>query len=321
MKNKKIKFLFIIFIVIGLICIGEINYQSLATDLASNINSELSVSLETIIFIIIWMVLNSICYFVALIAPYRNVSAPQPKKRILKFIGIRFLVVLAIAIFLFYYNSSFFIWFWAIDFVFLIISVIIAEPLSQLEFYTEMSDKKIKQILPYFDKEKFYIDIYQLYCEVQKAWMNFDYDKLRMLVTDELYNAYYIQMQILELKNEKNIISNFTQKKASIMDIKVENSIETIMVQLIVSFFDYTENEKGEVIRGNKDRKVETTYLLTFVRSHIDIESCPHCGAKLEDRKTVCDYCHCNILSVGQDMKLSKTEIFKQKWSDDYEKE
>lgn len=99
MKNKKIKFLFIIFIVIGLICIGEINYQSLATDLASNINSELSVSLETIIFIIIWMVLNSICYFVALIAPYRNVSAPQPKKRILKFIGIRFLVVLAIAIF------------------------------------------------------------------------------------------------------------------------------------------------------------------------------------------------------------------------------
>ena len=34
------------------------------------------------------------------------------------------------------------------------------------------------------------LNCYQIFYDTQMAWMNFDYEKLRQLLTDELYNSY-----------------------------------------------------------------------------------------------------------------------------------
>ncbi len=90
---------------------------------------------------------------------------------------------------------------------------------------------------------------------------------------------------------------------------KWENNITTVEILLKVAFFDYIVNKDKKTIRGNKNRKVVMTYLLTFVSNEEALEKCPHCGAKLLDGVTVCAYCKSIIQSITVRMKLAKKEV------------
>ena len=59
---------------------------------------------------------------------------------------------------------------------------------------------------PNFNKEKFLLEAFEIYKGIQLAWSEFDYDSLRKLTTDEMYNMYKMQLETLSIKNEKNII-------------------------------------------------------------------------------------------------------------------
>lgn len=50
------------------------------------------------------------------------------------------------------------------------------------------------------------IDAYHIYRQLQVAWMNFDYDKIKELVSDEMYNMYVNQLETLKVKNQKNMM-------------------------------------------------------------------------------------------------------------------
>lgn len=175
-------------------------------------------------------------------------------------------------------------------------------------------DTKIKKYIPNFNMEQFLRDRYGDFVNIQVSWMNFDYDRLRLKLTDELYNQYYMQLSSLEAQNRKNIMSNFTMNSASIVDFKCENSVATIKVKLSVSFYDYiTENDI--VVRGNKNRKVNMTYYLTFVsRLSGNATECPHCGAPLSSAASqTCPYCKCVISSISSDWVLTKKEVISQR--------
>lgn len=152
---------------------------------------------------------------------------------------------------------------------------------------------------------------YQIYLDVQTSWMNFDYDTLRTLVTDELFNMYQTQLAPMEVKEQQNIMSDFKLQEIVLVSSSIENNIITTEILLTVSFFDYIVNKNKKVIRGNKNRKVVMTYLLTFVSNGREIEKCPHCGAQLEKGSTICAYCKTTIQSANQ-MKLAKKEALRQ---------
>lgn len=152
---------------------------------------------------------------------------------------------------------------------------------------------------------------YQIYLDVQTSWMNFDYDTLRTLVTDELFNMYQTQLAPMEVKEQQNIMSDFKLQEIVLVSSSIENNIITTEILLTVSFFDYIVNKNKKVIRGNKNRKVVMTYLLTFVSNDREIEKCPHCGAQLEKGSTICAYCKTTIQSANQ-MKLAKKEALRQ---------
>lgn len=161
-------------------------------------------------------------------------------------------------------------------------------------------------------KERVFKQSYQIYLAVQQAWMNFDYDALRVLVTDELFNTYQTQLQTLELKGQKNIMKDFVLLDWRLLSANEENSIRTFSIMLDVEFFDYIVDNQNKVVRGNKKEKVIMTYCLTFVESKEEDIKCPHCGAKIEEGKTICPYCKTNIQGVTT-MKLSKKEAVLQR--------
>lgn len=171
---------------------------------------------------------------------------------------------------------------------------------------------KIKKNIPNFDDEEFLKERYDDFVDIQVAWMNFDYDSLRLKLTDELYNQYYMQLESLKAQNRINVMSDFSFYSSNIVDFKCEDDIATIKIMLDVYFYDYiTENDK--VVRGRKDKRVNMEYYLTFVsKLKNKVDKCPHCGAPLSSASSqTCSYCNSVISSMSSDWVLSNKNVIR----------
>lgn len=181
-----------------------------------------------------------------------------------------------------------------------------------------LTQEKVNAIIPNFNIEEFNFKAYQIFYDTQMAWMNFDYDKLKDLVTDELYNSYVMDLDVLKVKNQKNTMKDFELIYSYIFDLKEENGKYIAKVYLDVCFYDYIENiNTGAVVRGTQNRKLNNTYVLTLVKTKEepkDINICPMCGAPVEGNSTgVCEYCKSKLINETHDWVMSKKEKTSQK--------
>ena len=183
-----------------------------------------------------------------------------------------------------------------------------------LDHRKEVSDDEVSKLIPNFNKEEFLKARYNDYLEIQRAWTDFDYDTIRSMVTDELYNQYEMQLDTLKVKNEKNVMSDFVYKDAMITNINSENNKITVTIELICSFYDYIE-KNGSVTRGTKATKITQHYEMKFVAnlSNKKKDKCPNCGAKLENSASQkCEYCGSIVSNVSDKWVLSKKESKRQ---------
>ena len=177
--------------------------------------------------------------------------------------------------------------------------------------YQNVSDNDYNNYFT-ISKEELKNKINKHFIDVQESWMNFNYDDLRKLCTDELYNQYKTQLETLKLKNEQNIMSDFNVKEVSIYNIKKVNNITEISVYLDIKFRDYVINtNSNKVVRGNKKIYFNNSYELTFVMSNKDkLINCPSCGAPIEViSSNVCPYCKNTIVQTSEELVLSKKKI------------
>ena len=177
--------------------------------------------------------------------------------------------------------------------------------------YTDVSEDKIKQLMPDMTLSQLKTMAYNKFIDIQNAWMEFEYDKLRELCTDELYNSYVSQLDVLKLKNGKNIMSDFVVNGTRIIDVIEEDDKVTVKVFMNVSFFDYVINTtNNQVTRGNKNVKVINNYIMTFVRSKnvsSQMITCPNCGASNQlVTSGKCEYCGSTLVADANDFVLSK---------------
>ena len=183
---------------------------------------------------------------------------------------------------------------------------------SVSSLYQDITDARVKEFLPNESLLSLKRSAYNTFVEIQNAWSNFDYDKLRELCTDELYNSYVSQLETLKLKMGKNVMSDFNQLITKIVDIKEENGNITLTVYLQVSFYDYVINSNtGVVTRGNDNIKITNNYVMTFVKGAEEVSSvgkfCPHCGAPIESvTSSECEYCNSTIVTKSTKFVLSK---------------
>lgn len=175
-------------------------------------------------------------------------------------------------------------------------------------------DEDVKKYIPNYNKEKFMNDRFEDYVKVQNAWMTFDYDVLRSMLTDELYNQYVMQLDTLKVKNEKNVMSDFVYKDGYVTNIKSENNTLIITLELEVEFYDYIEKD-GKVVRGSKKRKITQHYGMTFVCNISEkLDKCPNCGAKLNNNASnKCESCGSIVTGLSDKWVLSKKESWYQK--------
>ena len=148
---------------------------------------------------------------------------------------------------------------------------------------------KVKQYIPNFNKQEFLNNGYQIYKNVQNAWMNFKLDDVKDVITDELYNMYDSQLSTLEVKGEKNIMKDFKLVKSYLKDVNVQNETITITTGYIIEMYDYIiEESTGKVLRGSSTNKLRIVYEMKFrqtLNSNGKVDHCPNCGAKIQEVK------------------------------------
>lgn len=163
------------------------------------------------------------------------------------------------------------------------------------------------------NKEKFKKMVYEKYVCIQEAWMNFDYDKLKDNLTNELYNSYMMQLDALKLKKQKNIMSDFKLIDIKIIDISSANDLVNVRTYLRVRMYDYVVDEDNNVVRGTKSKKIDIEYIIDFVKAVDTIKNmkCPNCGAKIEAVTSgTCKYCKTKIVVPAKEYVMSrKTSI------------
>ena len=175
---------------------------------------------------------------------------------------------------------------------------------------------KLLDVNKYEDKKKLEIEAFNIYTQIQYAWMNFDEDTIRKYTTDEMYNMYLMQMDTLKVKNQKNIMYDINYLGSSIKNRFEENGQETINIILEVSCRDFIiDTTTNKIVRGNMHIK-KYTYELTFVKTvdNKEIDICPRCSAPVEGNNSgVCEYCRSTLINNNYTLILSKKEMKHQK--------
>ena len=162
-------------------------------------------------------------------------------------------------------------------------------------------------------EDKIVDDSFNIYKDLQTAWMNFDYDKIKKLVSDEMYNMYLNQLETLKIKNQKNMMEHIKFRNGYIKEYKKIKNKEIIEIYLTVSCYDYIINtESNEVVRGSKYEELTLSYILTFERNIKVINKCPQCGASVKNL-TECPYCKSKIVNNTTNMILVKKQMISQK--------
>lgn len=177
--------------------------------------------------------------------------------------------------------------------------------------YHDIDISKINEIDKDMNVNEFKDKVFNIYKDIQTAWMNFDTDTIRKLTTDEIYNMYSSQLETLKLKKQKNVMTDITLDEVKIIDIKEQNNIITTSVYLRVKCYDYVIKEAtNEVVRGREKDKIVIEYVLSFVKSSVNNnkeEKCPNCGAKVEiNSSSTCPYCDSVLVKDASDYVMSK---------------
>lgn len=163
--------------------------------------------------------------------------------------------------------------------------------------------QKIKQYIPNFNCEEFLTQGYKIYLDVQNAWMNFNLEDVKDVISDEMFNMYQAQLDTLEVKGEQNIMKGFVNMNSYIKDVVNQNNNITITTCYIIEFYDYIINKvTGKVIRGTSTSKIRATYEMKFRKTLDDslvIDKCPNCGAKIDKMNGAgrCEYCGSKVVS------------------------
>lgn len=158
-------------------------------------------------------------------------------------------------------------------------------------------------------EEQFLLDRFQDYITIQNARMNFDYDAINAKTTDEMYNQYRMQLEMIEKKHQKKVMKDFSFVNGSVVEIEKIDDQTILTMEMNVKFYDYIINkENNEVVFGEKDKKISVYYLMIFVRNDKKntITKCPNCGAEIKKGADTCEFCRSKITKESDEWLLAR---------------
>lgn len=175
----------------------------------------------------------------------------------------------------------------------IIICIILLIHLSKQEGqFMEVSNRYLKDIGKSYTKDTYAMAIYELYRDIIESVQNENYEFLRDVLADEIYNSYLLGIKLSKDRQVKNIVSDMKPIFTRLISLVLKDNVEVAKVWIRVSYIEYaldttplTEEQrqvvKGDrIVGGSKTRRLEREYILTLVKTHTPKESiaCPSCG-------------------------------------------
>ena len=155
--------------------------------------------------------------------------------------------------------------------------------------------------------------LYMKYVRIQSCTMNFDYDNLEKLCSENIYNEIKNDIELLKPKKCKRIIKDYILNSYKLNNITEENGRITLEMYLDISYKDYIINLQTEkIIRGSSSKKTNGKFDLTFlIDKDVDVEEiCPKCGTKLDGN--ICSICKEKVSTKLKDFILCKKSMAKK---------
>lgn len=176
--------------------------------------------------------------------------------------------------------------------------------------YTPYNINEILKVIPDFNELKFQQKTFDIYKKIQTSLNDFNIQLLRNYTTDELYNLYKKQLEVLKRKHRKKISEDFKLIYFNIVGMEIKKETVSLTVFMKIECFDYKINQTGKIIRGSKRKKVVHNYRMTFIKGIGKQNKCPNCGAPLKNINSVtCEYCNSVTIGENYDWILSEKLI------------
>ena len=163
------------------------------------------------------------------------------------------------------------------------------------------------------------------FVRVQNAWCARDLEPVRGLMHNNLYNTTMKQVQSKIDQHVTYHYENITISNAYLTSYVRDSEFEYVTAYLNVKYIDYqTNDDTGEIIRGDKTTMWHLRYLMKFMRSTSAAgtpeapKHCPNCGAPLDITSSgKCEYCGSTVTSSSFDWLLSDFTTVRDDTKDD----
>lgn len=164
-------------------------------------------------------------------------------------------------------------WGVAIVVFFLIVWIIMAKKLLKSEptvIKTNMADRyneiKLDEIKKYgIDLNEFKNMACSKFIDIHNALTNYDYEVLKKNLTNDLYQYYTEQLEVMEKIKHRNIMKDFEIINIKIYQVSNEHNLLSVDLYLNVRMFDYViDIDTKECIKGNINDKIDFEFELRF---------------------------------------------------------
>ncbi|MEA4925436.1 MAG: TIM44-like domain-containing protein [Syntrophomonadaceae bacterium] len=174
-----------------------------------------------------------------------------------------------------------------------------------------------------FSEDLFISKINNMFIQLQEAWMEKDWKRVRPFESDELFNMHNKQLQEYIRNNTTNVIEKIGILDTEIRDYHDNGATETLDVYIRVRMHDYIiDDETRKIVEGDANQEIIMEYLLVMTRKKgvktniaksTTITSCPNCGANVSiNASGECEYCGSIVSSGDFDWLLTRMDVISQ---------
>lgn len=155
-----------------------------------------------------------------------------------------------------------------------------------------------------------------IFDELQTAWSTLNWERARPHETDNLFQMHQYWIDAYKRQHLRNALDQSRITALQPVKIQEDAFYNSITLRIGAQGFDYTVDERGNVVSGSKSKLRSWSEYWTFIRSRKAKPmpananlNCPNCGAPLRVNKAgVCEFCGGKITSGEFDWVLSRIE-------------
>jgi predicted lipid-binding transport protein (Tim44 family) len=183
----------------------------------------------------------------------------------------------------------------------------------QRDFQTQR--QRFLSMNPDFHWRRLMERIQHVFLALQAAWSDCQWERARPYVSDSLFAMLNYWITEYRRQHLRNVLDNIRIEKIEPVKVTVDAFHDALTFRIFASMCDYTIDERGHVVCGDRTVPRRFSEYWTFIRrrgvkeTDKDNEHCPNCGAPLKiNMAGVCEYCNGKVSSGAFDWVLSRIE-------------